>query len=62
MVEVLLVRTSEDGASHTIFWDRLRYDWPCDLLGWVDDVPVASAAALWRYRVDYASIRRAAGA
>jgi len=60
MVELFLVRTDEDGASYTMFWERLRYDWPRDVLWFVDGVAVASASALRRYRADHAAVRRAA--
>ena len=62
VVELFLVRSDYNVTPHTIFWDRLRYDWPRDVFGFVDQVPVASAAALQRYRADYRRIREAAPA
>lgn len=60
MIELFLVRTDHNGTPHTVFWDRLRYDWPSDTFAFVDCVAVASASALRRYRADHESIRRAA--
>lgn len=44
LVELFLVRF-DDRAPHTLFWNRVRHDWPADVLGYVGDLPVASAGA-----------------
>lgn len=49
MVELFLVHF-DDRGPHTLFWDRVRHDWPVDVLGYVGEIPVASAAALCGYR------------
>jgi hypothetical protein len=49
IVELFLVRL-DDRRPYTLFWNRVRHDWPADLLGYVGDIPVASAAALGGYR------------
>lgn len=49
MTELFLVRN--DPAGHyTDFWGDQRYDWPNDVFGHVDGVPVTSAAALTGFR------------
>lgn len=56
MVEMLLVE--EDGHGlHTDFWGRIRHDWPADLLGYANGLPVASARALSDYRRHYQLLR-----
>src|SRR3954467_9462413 len=56
MVELFLVRSDHHGP-HTIFWNRIRYDWPNDVFGSIDDVPVASTTALRGYRANYQRLR-----
>jgi hypothetical protein len=56
MVEVFLVGEDEHGL-HTDFWGRIRHDWPADLLGHAEGLPVASARALSDYRRHYQLLR-----
>lgn len=49
MVELFLVR-SDGIRPYTLFWNRVRHDWPEDVLGYVVEIPVASATALRGYR------------
>jgi len=57
MIELFLVR-SDDRGPHTVFWDRMRHEWPADVFGFVEYVPVASAAALRGYRASHRAIHR----
>lgn len=41
-----------------MFWDQVRHDWPTDVFGFVDAVPVASIAALRGYRANYQAIHQ----
>jgi Aminoglycoside-2''-adenylyltransferase len=49
MIELFLVRL-DGGRPYTLFWNRVRHDWPADALGYVGQIPVASAAALHGFR------------
>lgn len=55
MIEIFLVCTDNRGP-HTLFWGRVRHDWPIDVFGEVDELRVASAAALDGYRVAHSRI------
>jgi hypothetical protein len=55
MVELFLVRC-DDRGPHTIFWDRVRHDWPTDVFGFVASVPVASIEALRSYRSNHEAL------
>lgn len=55
MVEIFLVRTDARGP-HTMFRDRVRHDWPTDVLGEIDGLRVASAASLLSYRRAHSQI------
>lgn len=55
MVEIFLVRTDLRGP-HTLFWDRVRHDWPTDVFGEIDGLRVASVASLDSYRRAHSQI------
>jgi hypothetical protein len=56
MTEMFLVRRDRVGP-HTLFWGRVRHDWPIDVLGQVGDLRVASVAAMSGYRGAHDRIR-----
>ncbi len=49
VVEMFLLRR-DDRGPHTLFWGRVRHDWPADVLGTVGRQRVASVTALRSYR------------
>jgi hypothetical protein len=58
MVELFLVQHDEKGLF-TNLWGRARHDWPTDALSSAMGRPVASLAALARYRAQQRALRRA---
>lgn len=59
MIELFLVRSDSRGP-YTVFWGAVRQNWPADVFGFVEGEPVASVAALRRYRDRHRAIHVAA--